>query len=100
MAKVFAVIKEQDGLKLREWSSRAVFSKTESFLDSKWIYIASTSDYKDLGLFNEPEETMESKSSIASHKCFPSFFVVKTNDEIEAHNMLYRAFKKHFKKDS
>ncbi|MDD9195842.1 hypothetical protein PVK62_08310 [Aliivibrio sp. S3MY1] len=100
MAKVFAVAKEQGVLTLFEWSSKAAFSKTESFIDSKWIYIATTTDYKKEGLFNEPEESTESKRSIVPHKCFPSFFVKRTEDEIEAHNMLYRAFKRHFKKDS
>lgn len=90
MAKVFAVVEDTDSsVQLLSWPSAAAFLRSgESFLDDKFIYIATTDDYKKEGLFSAPMRE-EDKD-----------FIVKTSEiKFKAHNIMNQAFVAHFKKN-
>lgn len=80
MAKVFAVVRSESGahLSLLSWRSKKAFSEHNSWLDERFIYVASTDDHKLNGLFSAYLEGDE-------------ILVVHTTEEIEAHNMMVDA---------
>jgi hypothetical protein len=85
MAKVFAVILEDQDLVLKTWSSAKLFNKTESWLDDKFICIATSDDFKGnnsfppRGVFDD--EIIEGEVS----------FFIRTQNEIAAHNIMHDA---------
>ncbi|MEI8659303.1 hypothetical protein [Vibrio sp. Hal054] len=91
MAKIFAIVKnDADQLQVVSWSSRAEFRKTgHSFLDEQFIAIATTDDYKERGIF----------ADTLAIECEPveGFSLAKTEEEVNAHNLLNAALKEHFK---
>ncbi|UTZ44568.1 hypothetical protein [Vibrio campbellii] len=85
MAKVFAVTNENGALTLHTWSSAAAFGKDgNSFLDERFIAIATTNDYRD-GMYNELVE----QGNV--------WGIVYTQEQRDAKNMLHEALKAHFK---
>lgn len=80
MAKLFAVIHENNELKLLQWPSSACFVREgNSFTDERFICIATNRDLKD-GLYQH--EMVE-----------PDLYIKKSNIEIEAYNMIVKAFR-------
>ncbi len=92
MAKVFAVIESSSGaLELLSWRSGAEFKRQgQSYLDEKFICIASAGDYINYGLYREPKQQEE--EPVYGMKYALAFSVVKSQKEIDAHNMIHKAF--------
>ncbi len=92
MAKVFAVVKSQQGdLELLSWASAAQFMKEgNSFLDERFIYVATTDDHKNMGMFQCGHENPD--------KAKGHFGVALSREQLKAHKMMCDAFKSHFKR--
>ncbi len=96
MAKVFATLIENNEVVLKTWSSAAAFSKVESWLDDKFIYIATSSDFKGSfacsAMFSD--ELDESVDRVTGN----NFNVIKTDNERTAYQLMFDARKAYLKK--
>lgn len=85
MAKVFAVVHNDDELELLSWSSASRFLREgNAFTDERFIYICTTEEYKQGGLFSkhyDPDDWL---------------YVVHTESEKKAITMIHEALKRHF----
>ncbi|CAH7385417.1 conserved hypothetical protein [Vibrio chagasii] len=83
MAKVFAVTSINGKLELQTWPSGAAFSRDgNSFLDERFIYIATTRDFNE-GLFKSPHENPDTTKGHFGVKLLPV--------QLEAHSMMHKA---------
>ncbi|EGQ8547878.1 TPA: hypothetical protein ACMDS2_004281 [Vibrio parahaemolyticus] len=90
MAKVFAVIENEHRLELLSWSSGKAFTASgQSWLDDKFICIATTDDHKNRGLFAEFKLCERSLKGFSSS-------IVKSEKELLANDIMALAFAKHF----
>lgn len=77
MAKVFATLISNNRVIIKEWRSKRSFEATESYLDDKYIFIATTDDFK-------------GKSSFPLAPMY-TYRVESGSVEAVAHNLLYNA---------
>jgi hypothetical protein len=88
MAKVFATFVENNRVVIKTWSSKSIFEQTESWLDEKFIYAATSADFK------------------GCYSVTPMFegeycgMVVQTPIEKEAHALMVDARNKYLKIDN
>ena len=91
MAKIFGTIKGSSGaVELLSWPSKKSFETTESWCDEKFICLASADACMKHGLYSEPEEHIDLSLPMAKD----SFRIVLSKDQVDAHNMIYKAFQK------
>jgi len=89
MAKVFATYIENDTVTLKTWPNMKSFNKNESWLDEKFILIATSDDFK--GKKSFPLSPMyDEKETFIEPKGNGITFALNKN-EIEAHNLLFEA---------
>jgi hypothetical protein len=89
MTKVFAVILQKEELALKTWSSIKLFNKTDSWIDNKFIFIATSNDF--IGNTSYPARPIFDDK--ISHST--TSFIARTQHEINAHNIMYKARNKH-----
>jgi hypothetical protein len=95
MAKVFATLIENNAVVLKQWPSKAAFQSAESWVDNKFIAIATTDDFKGKSSFpanamydfeiGPPDEYPKSKS----------FHIIQSKEEVQSHNLLFNARNEH-----
>jgi hypothetical protein len=85
MAKVFAVILQDQIPTLKTWSSAKYFGESESWLDDKFICVATSDDFK--GNHSFPASPIFDERIIEGEV---SFFI-RTPNEIIAHNIMHDA---------
>ena len=97
MAKVFATLVENGEVVLKTWSSAVVFEKTESWLDEKFIYAVTTSEFK--GKHCYPPVPMFSDDldfDIEPVKSnLPTLDVIYSPDQQRAYKLMFEARNKH-----
>ncbi len=92
--KVFATTVENNVIKLHTWSSVKRFHVSESWLDEKFIHIATSSDFKgDGGFISYP--LYDTKKEFVESTCSKSFSLISTQHEVDSHNIMFYARKKH-----
>lgn len=87
MAKVFATLVIDGKVTLKTWPSKAAFNKYESWLDDKFIYLATSTEFKGDWMV----------SPTFSEDCEVDGLVKLTSKEIEAHSLMVRARNEYLK---
>mgnify|MGYP003669122960 FL=1 len=93
MAKVFAVILKNKKLVLKTWFSAKLFEKTESWVDDKFICLATSDGFKGKNSF-PLSPIYDEKAAFTELNC-NGYCIFQSKNEIEAHNIMHEARNKH-----
>jgi hypothetical protein len=91
MAKVFATVLEKGNVLLKTWPSAKSFNKTESWLDPKFIYVATSDDFKGKNSFPY-NPLFDEKISLSDNS-----LIIRTIHDVNAHNIMYSARNNHLR---
>lgn len=96
MTTVFATLIDKGKVVLRKWRSASEFNKSESWCNDKFIYIATSSDFKG-GTFVSPMFDSRIEVDVSSSDQNASYTIFKSREQIVAHNLMFEARQKYLK---
>ena len=96
MAKVFATYIQNDEVTLETWSSVKAFETNEEWNDQKFIYIATSNDFKGKSSFPASPIYIEKLKVETEKPVKNGFNIILTPNEITAHNLMVEARNKYF----